>query len=313
MGLTTRTLCEGPALKILHVWDQAGTACLMALHQRKLGHKADIIMREEFDSHCYFYGFLNKTNPVSHSSSDLRKIYLKMPHAIRKTVKLFRQKMQSAQFYYLVWKKGKDYDVLHIHSVYQCLLLHPFKPKLIEFHGDDVRDMPSLHSHFDHALAKLFIRVYSLLGNQLFISTPDLKREIPDAVWIPNPVDTEFFSPDKKRTLKNCALYTHNWYETGRHAIEISEREGWTLRFFDRASPANEWIPYEYFPDFLSQFEYFIDRKAIPSLSKTALEALAMGIKVVRWDGKVISELDDRHKPDHVAALAVKLYEDRLR
>ena len=41
-------------------------------------------------------------------------------------------------------------------------------------------------------------------------------------------------------------------------------------------------------PSLLCRFEYFIDRRVALSLSRTALGALACGVKVVRWDSKVV-------------------------
>jgi len=38
---------------------------------------------------------------------------------------------------------------------------------------------------------------------------------------------------------------------------------------------------------FLNQFEVFFDQFTIPSLSKTALEAIACGCKVISWKGPV--------------------------
>jgi len=35
--------------KILHVWDQAGVACVLAKYQRRLGHDVKVIKRAGFD------------------------------------------------------------------------------------------------------------------------------------------------------------------------------------------------------------------------------------------------------------------------
>lgn len=50
----------------------------------------------------------------------------------------------------------------------------------------------------------------------------------------------------------------------------------------------------------LNRYEYCIDRTSPESLSKTALEALACGLKVIRWDCRVVSGLLGEHRPERV-------------
>ena len=85
-------------------------------------------------------------------------------------------------------------------------------------------------------------------------------------------------------------------------------KNGWEFYVLDRSPPKNEWILYENMPEFLSQFEYFIDRKEIKSLSKTALEALCLGMKIVSCDEKIVSELNPIHAPLNVAKNTIKQY-----
>ena len=35
--------------KILHIWDQAGVACVLAKYQRRIGHDVKVIKRASFD------------------------------------------------------------------------------------------------------------------------------------------------------------------------------------------------------------------------------------------------------------------------
>jgi hypothetical protein len=74
----------------------------------------------------------------------------------------------------------------------------------------------------------------------------------------------------------------------------VAKNLGLKLCVVDRkANP----IPYAKLPHFLNTFEYYIDRNWIHSLSKTALEALACGLKVVKWDNRVIEKLPEEHNP----------------
>jgi len=84
-------------------------------------------------------------------------------------------------------------------------------------------------------------------------------------------------------------------------------KNGLKLEIVDRVRQP---IPYMRLPTFLNSFEYYIDRNYIPSLSKTALEALACGVKVIRWDGKIIKKLPEQHKPENVIRKLAEIYED---
>ena len=72
----------------------------------------------------------------------------------------------------------------------------------------------------------------------------------------------------------------------------------------------------------LSSYEYYIDIKRsvspgalgelVQTLSKTGLEALACGCKVIQWDGDVIVGLPDEHHPKTVVNKLWELYQTIL-
>lgn len=298
-------------LKILHCWDQAGVNCLMALYQRELGHQADIIMRKEFDSHCYFYGFSEKIMELlpAPEGSASKRIYLHFPEFTKGIIRYFRKKSMALKFYLRVLRDAKDYDVLHVNSVWMVCLLLPFKKKILEFHGDDMRKSPTFVNPVSRFIVRAFIRFYSLF-NPVYVSTEDLLDEgLPNLIWIPNPVDTLIFKL-RKGFEPNTALYSAMWYEDEAPIVKLAEERGWKLTIHRRKD--NAWIPYEKMPDFLRGYEYYIDRYAIHSLSKTALECLAMGLKVVRWDGAILEGLPSEHEPLKVAQNTLEIYNKTL-
>jgi len=289
-------------LNILHVWDQAGVSGLMAYYQKNLGHHADIIKLKEFDDGIMGkYGF--ELIPFK------LKTYPALPRVILRTLK---RKWRSLTFYFAVKRIAKKYDILHIHSLWLCVFFTPFKKKIIEFHGDDVRKEPHLKKGLRRFSTSLFIYFYSKF-HKLYVSTPDLLRDVPNSEWIPNPVDPLHFNKKLHEDYEPAsAYYIHNWYEDGSHAQEFSSKYGLKLTIFDRTIKGN-WILHEDFPKVLGLYEYFIDRKNIPSLSKTGLEALAMGLKVVQgWDGKILEGLESIHLPENVAARTIRIYKERL-
>ena len=59
----------------------------------------------------------------------------------------------------------------------------------------------------------------------------------------------------------------------------------------------------------LNRCEYCIDRTSPESLSKTVLEALACGLKVLRWDCSVVSGLPEYYRPERVVRVVWRIYE----
>jgi len=287
----------------------------MALYQRKLGHQADVVIRKEFTGgFLEFYGFTKYVLPIKKEidhSTPTRKIYDKLPAIIKLSMRSLKRRVRSITFYLFVRKHSKNYDILHIHSVWKTVLLVPFKKKILEFHGDDMRKNPSFMPWWKRVVVRSFIRLYTVFA-PIYVSTPDLLDEgFSNVVYIPNPVDPHHFARLNEPEPKT-ALYTHSWYMSKDHARELASCLGLDLTILDRTSGV--WISHEDFPAYLSKFEYFIDRKEIPSLSKTGLEALVMGLKLVQgWDGKVLEGLDSQHYPDRVAENVMEIYRKTLK
>jgi hypothetical protein len=108
------------------------------------------------------------------------------------------------------------------------------------------------------------------------VSTPDLLEILPNATWLPNPIDTERFKPSKTHD-GNKVLYFPHWYEDLTEKIKrICEKLN-----YDLTVPRSYSVPYEKMHLFLNEFDVFVDQLSIKSYSKTALEAMACGLHVV--------------------------------
>lgn len=304
-------------LRILHVWDQAGVAAVLAKHQKRFGHDTLVVKRNGFDGlgiDRFYKTYLipRKLEPCSkHVHKHLRKIPSSIKTKIKGVLWKIMEQHKTLKFYVAVRRLAKHYDILHIHSVYRVHFFTFGKRKVFEFHGDDARKQPSFQNPINRLLIRLFLTVFQL-RHRFYVSTPDLQKDVPNNMWVPNPVDVEHFKPRESFT-PNTALYTSNWYESSERAKTFAEQHGWKLTDLDRASNIVErLIPYKDMPAFLSQFEFFIDRHRIKSLSKTALEASALGLKVVRWDNQIVEDLPEEHNPEKVAKRWIEIYEQVL-
>lgn len=287
-----QNISDFPKIRILHIYDKAGVAGLLAMKQSQLGHEAFVLMQngvKSYDHGSYYnvieiglkprtfegYGFLKRP---------LRKLF---------------EKIASYTFLFKAALIARKFNVIHIHDNQWLLwLLIPFKKKVLEFHGTDLRRIPTKGKQAKYN--RMFLRIF---GNKAIcvVSTVDLLRELPSAIWLPNPVDSKFFNQLKSKNPCS-AVYFPKWYESTDKIRKEARNRGWNLTVVDRL------VPYSEMPNFLSQFEYLIDRFNIPSLSKTALEALAVGSKVLGYDGNIHNSLSKNHVPLSVAYLSLKIY-----
>jgi hypothetical protein len=288
-------------MKILHVGDQAGVACILAKYQRKLGHFSEVIMRDGYDgvSIHKFYG----TRIVTPKTPKVN-----VP-VVGNIVRYSLRTLMVFVFYLYVSVYSRKFDVVHIHSCWIASFF-TFKPKVVEFHGDEIRGSPSKRWFIDTLLTSFFVQHWKNKVKFL-VSTPDLLGDLPEAEWLPNPVDTEHFSRFPRSPFNNWALYFYNWHEKGvERANSLSKEHKLFLCVVDRT--LKQIVDYKYMPSHIIQFEYLIDRAGICSLSKTALEMLASGGCVFDWKDRLITAFPEEHDPFKVAEKSVEIYQGEI-
>lgn len=189
--------------------------------------------------------------------------------------------VSHVRFVYQLLKICKTYDIIHVHGLsyvkvfnVDVFLLKLLRKKLIiHLHGTEIRES------YNKASTKLALRV----ADQVIVSTSDLLRYYKKAVWLPNPIDP-VFKPLKH--TRHGALYFKHWYEPDGDSIVKEKCREMNLEL-TVVNPEENPIAYAEMPYFLNRFEVLFDQFTIPSLSKTALEALACGCKVMSWEGPV--------------------------
>jgi len=279
-------------LNILHIGDKAGVAGCLAKFQRRLGHKSNVVVTEiEYSTnglghHQYYKPEV--VGPVHRRFAGFGKL--------AKPLRFLQRKVAFLVFYVVVGFYSRRFDVVHIHSDWKVAFFVR-KPKVIEFHGSDVRKFPVRKGKREQKLTDLFLKYFGH-REYFLVSTPDLLKCLPEAELLANPVDSDLFFPSSVKGFDKCALFVKNHYETDDKAKILCDLKGWGLMVLDRKTNP---VSYRAMPIFLSNFSYFIDRHTIKSLSKTALEALAVGCAVVAWNGKIIRGLPVDHEPLNVA------------
>ena len=197
-------------MKILHIHDQAGVACILAKYQRINGQQSKVLSYNKIDK----FGIL-------------------------KYYKDYVDIVDRDNFIKYCISEAKDADVIHIHSKEELVIkmrktFGNSKKIILHYHGTDIRqnkDNPTVSTMRNIKIkSKLFaargryrLRLVQMgyyksleklrtesqnLADEILVSTSDLLALLPNAKYLPNPVDVKHFSTDNvnKNRSNNHAL-----------------------------------------------------------------------------------------------------------
>ena len=189
-------------MKILHINDQAGVACILAKYQRDNGMESKVLSSNSF---LITYKF---------DKSGILKYY-----------KDYVDIVNGINFADYCISEAKDADVIHIHSMEELVIkmrktFGNSKKIILHYHGTDIRGLKPNFSPLQNmkTKTKLFaakvrykLRLLNMgyykslqtvrtesqkLADEILVSTPDLLSLLPNAKYLPNPVDLDHFSKD---------------------------------------------------------------------------------------------------------------------
>lgn len=200
-----------------------------------------------------------------------------------------RSSLSSARLLLMAFRFPAIHLHVHVDLAPRLRALYPRKKLIVHWHGEELR-----------LKGWGGVSGITLAADATFVSTEDLLPGAPEGVvYLPNPVDTELFRPIPSLRRENTALYLvkRQRNEDREWAIRLASRLGLELEVRDRVAQP---VEYSRMPELLNRYEYYIDRNYIHSLSKTALEALSCGVKVLDWREEVVTSLPEEHKPKKV-------------
>ena len=255
--------------RILHVWNTAGVASVIAkFTDRRFGTQSSVITRRAADR----VGLTSYGRAYSDGAS---------------------------VFFARALLMARNADLVHVHSLDKMVpwLKRCYgKPVVIHYHGTDIEGR---WSEKQPRWAK---------ADYVAVSTANLLEGAPaSAVHVPNPVDTDLFRPAGPTPDPKSAVSFR--YGMDHQAEMVAKELGLQLTWLDRWS-----VPHSGMPETLARFAYYIDMRKPPghiearSVGKAALEALATGLKVVDWEGRVVEGLPHENDPTSVAAKWNEVY-----
>jgi glycosyltransferase involved in cell wall biosynthesis len=301
-------------VRILHINDEAGVACILAKYQQKLlGYESKVIKLNRHDKYGIYHFYKDYVTTVASEEQFIKNCVDEARHA----------------------------DLIHVHGRDDVVLLlrHKFgesKKIVLHYHGTDLRGidkqkLPHRSKISDTAikfiwayrkmrnillLAKRKKRRAQSLANIILVSTIDLIGYIRPSLsnkvtYFPNPVDIDHFKPNMKEVSDS------DLNSTTRRFLTI-DNEATDMRLtLDHLKQAHfdidihihnrmkSPVVYGDMPKFLKQYSTYVDiryvnNKIIPTLSKTALEALACGLSVLDHELKYVRSLPEEHYPNNI-------------
>jgi len=291
-------------MRILHILDAAGVACIYSKYQRMLGHEARVIW--------------NKNVVDKYGIYDFYKDYL-----INVTYEEFTQ---------TCLKEGQNVDVIHVHGYINILfeLRKKFqrqKKIILHYHGTDIRGLKKQELPHRSVISDTAIKLKMLyrkkfgharaqkLADAVCVSTPDLLPLVRKGIHIPIPIDTEHFSPKSTSDGELNEAFTINSEVTNiQRALELCQNNQIKLEIevIDRTKNP---IVYANIPDFIRRYRTYVDIRyvndiVLENLSSTALQSLACGLSVLDYKLEFRRGLPKEHDAVNVASQLSNIYSE---
>jgi hypothetical protein len=307
-------------MKILHINDQAGVACILAKYQRDNRIESKVLL---FDSILTNYKFDR--------------------FGILKFYKDYVDIVKGINYLDYCISEAKDADIIHIHSMEELVvkirkIYGNSKKIILHYHGTDIRGLKPNFTTFQNIKTKTKLLAAKLrnrtrllkmgyykplstlrtesrkLADEILVATPDLLSLLPNAKYLPNPIDVEHFSKDDVKFKKSNKTALTIKTETGNieKALQYCKENNINLKIdvFDRTR-----IPlyYKEIPSLLKRYDIYVDIRIVndrilESLSKTALESLACGLRVLNYKLEYLDKLPEIHNPINVVNQLQNIY-----
>ncbi len=195
------------------------------------------------------------------------------------------------------------------------LIINPYQHSLQE--NRRWRRRIIYHHHGSNSRRPFDSRTYEKYVQQIVLSTPDLRAHQyhTDAVYVPNPVDTELFAPRHIQDSNRGLVIMKPW-QTEEQTRRIISEMGWDdieWDLYGRGS-GSRIFPYSTMPDLLAQYSHYgnvviNDNGSMDTTvpNTTVLQELLLGLKVHTADG-VLSELPESHRPETACRHMMEIY-----
>jgi hypothetical protein len=293
---------------VLHIWDQAGVAFILAKFQQINGNESKVIRVQNADK----YGIDEYYKEYG--------LFVAPEELVCKSI-----------------EEARRADIIHIHSLPEMVInirnvYKKSKVIILHYHGTDIRSLSEENNLRTSYLLNILrpknmvrkIRRRRLhikaqrLADRVIVSTPDLIRLVKGSILLPNPIDTNHFN---NNLVEESSVDTYKGLLINSEVTNIElaidyckyKKINLNIDIYDRTKKP---ICYKDFPNFLKKYDVYIDlrfvnQKLLKNLSKTALEALACGLRVLNYNLEYVDSLPSEHCPTNVIKTLSSIYSNK--
>lgn len=291
-------------MRILHILDAAGVACICSKYQRMQGHEARVIWNKDVVDKYGIYDFY-------------KDYLINVPYE---------------KFTQTCLNEGKDADVIHVHGYIDILFelrkkFQKQKKIILHYHGTDIRGLKKQELPHRSLISDTAIKLKMLyrkkighakaqkLADAVCVATPDLLPLVRNGIHIPIPVDTEHFSQKSNPDGELKEAFTINSEVTDiQRALDLCQKNqiNLNIEIVDRTKNP---IIYANIPNFIRRYRTYVDIRyvndiVLKNLSSTALQSLACGLSVVDYKLEFRRGLPKEHDAVNVAFRLSNIYSE---
>ena len=298
-------------MRIVHFMDIAGISSILSKYMNHIyGYRAKVLYRHIYDPYCITAHYFESCR----LAGSLKSFYVNAA-------------LMSIGKNIIHYNMGMNYVGL-------IKRISGGAKVIFHYHGSDARDNP-----YESRMSA------EKLADCILVSTPDLLDETYriNPIYVPNPVDTELFSPrdipDNNRGLvfmkpgqrsehtlqRLCDLgYGDIQWDLVPHTYDtqvIGNIKLWDgIEKVDLSTGDIKRIPYSKMPAILSRYKYYGDIQwnanndtAYNVDSTTGLQAMSLGLTVIRHDGSTANNLPAQHMPKEATRRVKEIYEGLMK
>jgi hypothetical protein len=295
---------------VLHIWDQAGVAFILAKFQQINGNESKVIRVKNADK----YGIDEFYKEYG--------LFVAPEELVNRSI-----------------EEARRANVIHIHSLPEMVInirntYKDSKVIILHYHGTDIRGSEDNSRIFNlrnilrlkNIVRKIRNRRLHIkaqrLADRVIVSTPDLIQLVKGSIFLPNPIDTNHFNKKLIKERSNDAsddvykgILVNSEVTNINLAINYCKQKNinFNIDIHDRTKNP---ICYKDIPNFLKKYNVYIDlrfvnEKLLKNLSKTALEALACGLRVINYNLEYVDNLPSEHYPTNVITMLSSIYSNK--
>ena len=259
---------------MLHIWDQAGVAFILAKFQQANGNESKVIRIKNADK----YG--------------IDEFY--------KEYGLF---VAPEELIYKSIEEARKADIIHIHSLPEMVInirkiYGGSKIIILHYHGTDIRGFSKDNSRTfnlgnilkpKNIVKKIKKRRLHIkaqrLADRVIVSTPDLIQLVKGSVFLPNPIDTDHFNNKKLTKERSVDISKGVIVNSEVTNIELAmnyfehKKIDLNIDIYDRTKNP---IYYEDVPNFLKKYDVYVDLRFVNRKLLKNLRSISMWFESIK-------------------------------